>query len=395
MKTTKTKCEDEEEDDDDDSALGFLYTGDDTILGNFAILDQHAVLRFVQKNIAAFGGDPGKVTLMGPSSAAEMVAIHLISPISDYLFHQAIMTSIYFSSPFREADADAPLFGKKFARYAGCIMASPACLRKLPVQDIILIQSLMMYSDIGSVTGESPLQDFQRWSPVVDGDTVPMQLLDAFETKQFQLKPMIIGVTRDDARVYAFVISNEPLDLPSYLRIILEYFPAIKAAKIAKQYPPFIGADNRDTLGVLMTDFTAVCSSRFVSGIVKSSNIPVYHYIYDNPLPQKLSSYNFCIGYSCHDEDYLFRYNNAILQNYTSNATEERLAESMIYYWTNFAHTGNPGKDDWRTETKDFPSWSAYDTNCNGIWSDAVWQAGLGSGTETWPIQSECAELAQ
>ncbi|XP_072017086.1 pyrethroid hydrolase Ces2a-like [Amphiura filiformis] len=75
-------------------ALGFLYTGEDTMLGNFAILDQQAALRFVQNNIAAFGGDPSKVTLMGPSSASEMIAIHLISPLSDNLFHQAIMTSI-------------------------------------------------------------------------------------------------------------------------------------------------------------------------------------------------------------------------------------------------------------------------------------------------------------
>ncbi|XP_072016642.1 cAMP-regulated D2 protein-like [Amphiura filiformis] len=212
-------------------ALGLLYTGEDTILGNFAILDQQAALRFVQKNIAAFGGDPNKVTLIGPSSAAEMVAIHLISPISDNLFHQAIMTSIYFPSPFREAGTDAPLFGKKFARYAGCIMARPACLRKLPVQDIILIQSLMMYSDIGSVAGESPLQFLQRWSPVVDSDIVPMQLMEAFETKQFQRKPMIIGVTRDDARPFALIINQEPLNLPTYLKYILEFFPLKRPPK--------------------------------------------------------------------------------------------------------------------------------------------------------------------
>ncbi|XP_072017346.1 cAMP-regulated D2 protein-like [Amphiura filiformis] len=346
-------------------ALGFLYTGDDTILGNFAIRDQQASLKFVQQNIVAFGGDPDKVTLMGPSSGAESTAVHLTSPSSENLFHQAIMTSIYVTGQFRKANADAPLFGKKFARYAGCVTASPACLRKLPVETILNIQTLLMYSDTGQVDGEGSIQYMQPWSPVIDGDLIHMQLLDAFETIQFQRKPMIIGVARDDARNFAFQLNQEPMDLPDYLKFILQHFPAEKAAKIAVQYPAIIGVDNRDTLGVLLTDFNAVCSSRYVSNIVTSNDITVYHYIYDNPLSQNVTNLNYCIGYSCHNGDSLFMFHNAVLQNYTYNATEERLADSMLYYWTNFAHTGNPDDDDWRTETKDFSSWPAYDTNDN------------------------------
>lgn len=74
-------------------AFGFLSTGDDVMPGNFGLLDQVLALKWVQKNIATFGGDPDEVTIFGESAGAACVSLHVLSPLSKGLFKKAIMES--------------------------------------------------------------------------------------------------------------------------------------------------------------------------------------------------------------------------------------------------------------------------------------------------------------
>ncbi|CAH8640591.1 unnamed protein product [Schistosoma rodhaini] len=73
--------------------LGFLYLGNDEIPGNQGLMDQVAGLQWVRENIAYFGGNPQQITLFGHSGGVICVALHLISPISNHLFQQAILQS--------------------------------------------------------------------------------------------------------------------------------------------------------------------------------------------------------------------------------------------------------------------------------------------------------------
>nr|XP_051686075.1 cocaine esterase-like [Oryctolagus cuniculus] len=73
--------------------LGFFSTGDQHAAGNWGYLDQVAALRWVQQNIAHFGGNPGRVTIFGESAGAISVSAHVLSPMSQGLFHGAIMES--------------------------------------------------------------------------------------------------------------------------------------------------------------------------------------------------------------------------------------------------------------------------------------------------------------
>ena len=74
-------------------SLPFLSTGDEHARGNWGFLDQVAALRWVQQNIAHFGGNPDRVTIFGESAGGISVSSHVVSPMSKGLFHRAIMES--------------------------------------------------------------------------------------------------------------------------------------------------------------------------------------------------------------------------------------------------------------------------------------------------------------
>ena len=99
--------------------------------GNYGIMDMQAALKWVQRNIAAFGGDPGNVTLGGQSAGAGATAANVFSPGAHGLFQRAIFQSGGYSPFVPKSVAEEK--GKKFAAAAGCTTGDVAkCLRALP-----------------------------------------------------------------------------------------------------------------------------------------------------------------------------------------------------------------------------------------------------------------------
>ena len=119
--------------------FGFLghqaLTTEGKVAGNYGFLDERAALMWVRDHIAAFGGDPGNVTLGGQSAGAQSVGLHLVSPGSQGLFHRAIMQSGFPSIRWR-SHVDAQPQGEQFAATLGCAQTDPNATARVPaVQD--------------------------------------------------------------------------------------------------------------------------------------------------------------------------------------------------------------------------------------------------------------------
>ncbi|XP_038218167.1 venom carboxylesterase-6-like [Zerene cesonia] len=193
------------------ATLGFLSTGDKLAPGNNGLKDQVAALKWVQRNIAAFGGNPQLVTIAGCSSGSTSVMLHMISPMSKGLFHRAISLS---GSPVRKVRSPTHLYplAVRQAELVGCPRNSSGdivnCLRTVPWKDLGL--SLNRFYEFGY----DPLT---LWTPVVEADYgqerfLPIDPIDAIREGRMHPVPYIISRTKDEFFWKAFtILRNETL----------------------------------------------------------------------------------------------------------------------------------------------------------------------------------------
>ena len=180
------------------SAWGFLFGKEIMAAGsaNIGIRDQRLALRWIQENIAAFGGDPKKVTIWGESAGAMSVGMHLISygGRDDCLFRGAISesgTPPGIASTETTPESWQPFYDR-ITEAANCSTATDSldCLRKVPVDTL---------SDIfnSSVISGAPL------APVVDGDLIPANSTALLLSGQFVKVPYLLGANHDEGTAFA------------------------------------------------------------------------------------------------------------------------------------------------------------------------------------------------
>ncbi|MGD2056581.1 MAG: carboxylesterase family protein, partial [Gammaproteobacteria bacterium] len=173
--------------------LGFL-AGMDGLKGNYGLQDQRLALRWVRDNIAAFGGDPRKVTLFGQSAGAMSVGVHLLAPGSRGLFRAAIMESNPYALPYKHRSEARPI-ALTLRELLGCTLGGLDCMRQRPFEDVVRHEHGALLQLEGILEG---LRGYLVWVPVLDEEEFTGQPVSAVIDK-----PVIIGTNRNDGLLFA------------------------------------------------------------------------------------------------------------------------------------------------------------------------------------------------
>jgi para-nitrobenzyl esterase len=288
-------------------------------------MDQQAALRWVQRNIGPFGGDPGNVTIFGESAGGLSVLAQLVSPAARGLFAKAIIESGSYS-PLQPGLATAEASGEAFAAKAGCASQTATCLRSLPLQTIL--------DDQGAV------------GPDIDGTVLPESIGTALANGDFNRVPVINGTNHDEWRLFIAIFRplTGPVTAANYQSMIAStasISPA-EAAVAAAHYPLRSFASPAEALGAAGTDAIFACPALTIDKAL-SRFAPTFAYEFnDEHAPERflppVSGFSYGAAHAS-EIQYLFHLNVSPIPGILT-PNQQQLAASMQRYWTNFAKQG-------------------------------------------------------
>ncbi|XP_003514462.1 pyrethroid hydrolase Ces2e isoform X1 [Cricetulus griseus] len=334
--------------------LGFFSTGDQHARGNWGFLDQVAALRWVQQNIAHFGGNPDQVTIFGESAGGISVSLHVVSPMSQGLFHGAIMQSGVALLPHLISNTSEMVF-MMVANLSRCATWNSQslvhCLRGKSEAEILAINKA-----------------FRIIPAVVDGEFLPRHPQELLASADFHSVPSIIGVNNDEYGWILPLIFSSSQTLKKITRRTLKAILKSTTVELLMLPPEcsdllmeeYMG-DTKDpqTLQIqfteMMGDFMFVVPALQVAHFQRS-HAPVYFYEFQHR-PNFLKDLKPHHVKADHGDE-VFLIFGSFFWGVKINLTvkEKLLSRRMMKYWANFARHGNPNSEG-------LPYWPVSDQN--------------------------------
>ncbi len=310
--------------------------------GNYGLLDQIEVLKWVRANITKFGGDPENVTIFGESAGASDACLLMASPLAAGLFHRAILESgdcqgvltgtLKTSIPYNFIHGSGEAQGTALSRHFGIAAGSAgelAKLRAIPADQIL--QAWIVDPDV-------------IVAAIVDGWVVPEQPALIFAQGKQAPVPIIVGSNADEGT--RFIGRNSPATIEQYKKYLArdsgkyspDEFAAYSAASDAEVPAAYLH---------LQTEFFGYGAYSMARAVARSGQKAyLYYFNYVGPG-------DYAREGAFHTEELLFLA-DAFPGDWHPSADDEKLSQAMRRYWVQFAKTGNPNE-------KRNPVWPPYD----------------------------------